>query len=231
MKSRDDHHVVHVLEEQFNKLHGLVSNTPSLEFDDFVLPRPPTKPRLQHSNAASSTKQCSTSSSRLATAPAPACSDTISMGRPDASRPTAPLSHGPSQVTHTGGSSPTVATASDIGHSADSEMQAIRDASNLVLTLPFVGAVRCPDCSDSFTGKSGTQLRVDADQSLAQPIRDSPVPISQDAPVEEEKGPLDHYIEPLNNILSSDPSDDSFRHLTDICSQIIAEGKELPVHS
>ncbi|GIY89583.1 hypothetical protein CEXT_103161 [Caerostris extrusa] len=30
----------------------------------------------------------------------------ISMGRPDASRPTAPLSPGPPQVTHTGGSSP-----------------------------------------------------------------------------------------------------------------------------
>ncbi|GIY89584.1 hypothetical protein CEXT_103171 [Caerostris extrusa] len=41
LKSRDDHLVVHVLEEQFNKLHGLVSNTPSLEFDNFVLPKTP----------------------------------------------------------------------------------------------------------------------------------------------------------------------------------------------
>ncbi|GIY77562.1 hypothetical protein CEXT_360551 [Caerostris extrusa] len=41
LKSRDDHMVVHVLEEQFHKLHGLVNNAPSFEFDDFVLPKPP----------------------------------------------------------------------------------------------------------------------------------------------------------------------------------------------
>ncbi|GIY82504.1 hypothetical protein CEXT_352221 [Caerostris extrusa] len=248
LEEQDDHLVVHVLEEQFNKLHGL------------------------RSNAASSTKQCSTS--RLATASAPACSDTvrgptlscdhcerdgfpnkkalryhlfrihqISMGRPDASRPTAPLSPGPPQVTHTGGSSPTAATASDIGHSADSELQAIRDASNWCLRFPLLELFVAPTALTPLRGKSGTQLReedgekteghrqltpplggelqIDADQSLAQPVRDSPVPISQDAPVEEEKGPLDHYIEPLNNSLSCDPR----MTLSDFCSQIIAEGK------
>ncbi|GIY13586.1 retrovirus-related Pol polyprotein from type-1 retrotransposable element R2 [Caerostris darwini] len=72
---------------------------------------------------------------------------------------------------------------------------------------------------------SQDELQVDADQSLAQPVPDSPVPPSQDSHGEEEKGPLDHYIEPLDNIFSSDPSDDSFQLLADICSQIIAEGK------
>ncbi|GIY30008.1 hypothetical protein CEXT_464761 [Caerostris extrusa] len=32
---------VHVLEDQFTTLHGLVNNAPSSEFDDFVLPKPP----------------------------------------------------------------------------------------------------------------------------------------------------------------------------------------------
>ncbi|GIY77564.1 retrovirus-related Pol polyprotein from type-1 retrotransposable element R2 [Caerostris extrusa] len=262
------------------------------------------------------------------------------MGRQDGSKPAAPLSHSPPQVMQTGASSPTVVTDSDVGQSDASAVQAVRDASNLILTLPFVGAVRCPDCSDSFTGKewfsikgsiikhlkfkhdlrilstrhlcsicnlyilskpsehpcfanvpllakptalphqctectdcfsssqglrnhlsahkkasalqmatpllipssrrrrrrknrrppsagspSGSDLQVDADQSLAHPVQDSSVSVLEDATVDEDKGPLDHYIEPLDNILSSDPSDDSFRLLTDISSQIIAEGK------
>ncbi|GIX76426.1 c2H2-type domain-containing protein [Caerostris extrusa] len=42
---------------------------------------------------------------------------------------------------------------------------------------------------------------------------------------EEEREPLDYYIEPSDDILSSDPSDDSFRLLSVICSQIVVEGR------
>ncbi|GIY95357.1 retrovirus-related Pol polyprotein from type-1 retrotransposable element R2, partial [Caerostris extrusa] len=45
-KSRDEHHVVHVLENEFNVIHGLVGNSSSSNFDDFQLPKSPTrKPR------------------------------------------------------------------------------------------------------------------------------------------------------------------------------------------
>ncbi|GIY62492.1 reverse transcriptase domain-containing protein [Caerostris darwini] len=69
-------------------------------------------------------------------------------------------------------------------------------------------------------------MQVDQDQSHAQLVRDSPVPPSQDSCDEDEKGPLDHYIEPLDDILSSDPLDDSFCLLSDICSKIVVEGKD-----
>ncbi|GIX76416.1 hypothetical protein CEXT_111171 [Caerostris extrusa] len=35
----------------------------------------------------------------------------------------------------------------------------VRDGPNVVLKLPFVGAVQCPECSDSFTGTNGSPSR------------------------------------------------------------------------
>ncbi|GIY95371.1 hypothetical protein CEXT_570001 [Caerostris extrusa] len=43
MKSRDEHHVIHLLEEEFNTLHGLANNVSTTDFDDFKLPRPPLR--------------------------------------------------------------------------------------------------------------------------------------------------------------------------------------------
>ncbi|GIY44823.1 retrovirus-related Pol polyprotein from type-1 retrotransposable element R2 [Caerostris darwini] len=72
---------------------------------------------------------------------------------------------------------------------------------------------------------SRTDNRVDDEHSFATPVRGSPVLPSQDTHIDEEKGPLDHYLEPLEHILTSDPSDDSFQLLGEICDQIIVEGK------
>ncbi|GIY29998.1 hypothetical protein CEXT_464701, partial [Caerostris extrusa] len=44
-KSRDEHHMLHELENEFNVIHGLVGNISSSNFDDFQLPKSPTKPR------------------------------------------------------------------------------------------------------------------------------------------------------------------------------------------
>ncbi|GIY46436.1 hypothetical protein CDAR_585951 [Caerostris darwini] len=43
----------------------------------------------------------------------------------------------------------------------------------------------------------------------------------------EEKYPLNHYNEPLDNILNSDPSDDSFNLLVDISDQVAIEGIQM----
>ncbi|GIY13605.1 hypothetical protein CDAR_567361 [Caerostris darwini] len=46
-RSRDEHHVLHELETEFNALHGLVGNISSSDFDDFQLPKsPPRKPQV-----------------------------------------------------------------------------------------------------------------------------------------------------------------------------------------
>ncbi|GIY22730.1 hypothetical protein CDAR_288631 [Caerostris darwini] len=42
-KSRDEHHVVHELEREFNVLHGLVGNISASDFDDFQLPKAPSR--------------------------------------------------------------------------------------------------------------------------------------------------------------------------------------------
>ncbi|GIY24080.1 retrovirus-related Pol polyprotein from type-2 retrotransposable element R2DM [Caerostris darwini] len=42
-KSRDEHHVVHELEREFNVLHGLVGNISASDFGDFQLPKPPSR--------------------------------------------------------------------------------------------------------------------------------------------------------------------------------------------
>ncbi|GIY87961.1 retrovirus-related Pol polyprotein from type-2 retrotransposable element R2DM, partial [Caerostris darwini] len=39
LKSRDEHHVIHLLEDEFNALHGLACNISATDFDDFQLPR------------------------------------------------------------------------------------------------------------------------------------------------------------------------------------------------
>ncbi|GIX84698.1 hypothetical protein CDAR_181951, partial [Caerostris darwini] len=43
MRSRDEHHVHHELEEKFNSLHGLVGNISSSNFEDFQLPKSPSR--------------------------------------------------------------------------------------------------------------------------------------------------------------------------------------------
>ncbi|GIY95361.1 hypothetical protein CEXT_569931 [Caerostris extrusa] len=40
-RSRDEHHVLHELENEFNALHGLVGNISLSDFDDFQLPKSP----------------------------------------------------------------------------------------------------------------------------------------------------------------------------------------------
>ncbi|GIZ00435.1 hypothetical protein CEXT_276181 [Caerostris extrusa] len=69
MKCRD-HHVLHELEKEFNVLHGLVGNISASNFDDFQLPKSPTRkprgvsprPRPQDPNLLGlSTSACQTS--------------------------------------------------------------------------------------------------------------------------------------------------------------------------
>ncbi|GIY32327.1 retrovirus-related Pol polyprotein from type-1 retrotransposable element R2 [Caerostris darwini] len=68
-KSREEHHVMHELEKEFNTLHGLVGNISSSNFDDFQLPKSPSrkpqvvslKPRAEDpSLPGSSTSACQT---------------------------------------------------------------------------------------------------------------------------------------------------------------------------
>ncbi|GIX97727.1 retrovirus-related Pol polyprotein from type-1 retrotransposable element R2 [Caerostris darwini] len=65
VKSRDKHLVVHVLEEEFNRLHGITSNSHVADFDDFVLPKPTASKRVQkHPKFLAPIDQATTSSSR-----------------------------------------------------------------------------------------------------------------------------------------------------------------------
>ncbi|GIX97733.1 c2H2-type domain-containing protein [Caerostris darwini] len=382
LPSRDEHHVVHqLLEEEFNRLHGLVANSASSNFDDFVLPKHKPLPSVQKTTATRTTsKTSSTISSRHHVAVPLPSADTISaqlvgpslschlcerdgfpnrkalkyhlfrvhqisIGRPEPSMPTLPVSSASSQVRLIDDASTAeVPPVSHCGPSSSgfsaSDRHVFREGQSVTFKLPFVGAVQCPDCTDSFTGKewfsikgsivkhlrfkhhirspssrhfcsicnnyiqskpsehsclantglmvkptglqhqcpqcsdgftssqglrnnlaahkkasalqvatpltipesrrrkrrkkkrspvadspSRNDNRVDEEHSLAPPVRGSPVLPSQDAPIDEEKGPLDHYLEPLEHILSSDPTEDSFRLLSDICNQILVEGK------
>ncbi|GIY31148.1 retrovirus-related Pol polyprotein from type-2 retrotransposable element R2DM [Caerostris darwini] len=68
LKSRDEHLVVHRLEDEFNRLHGIVSNSNNSDFDDFALPRPPSsQPKRKSSRTASTKAQHPTSSSSQST--------------------------------------------------------------------------------------------------------------------------------------------------------------------
>ncbi|GIY12447.1 hypothetical protein CEXT_179221 [Caerostris extrusa] len=49
----------------------------------------------------------------------------------------------------------------------DDGLQVVRDGSNVMLKLPFVGAVQCPDCSDSFTGKEWFSIK----GSIVKPLK------------------------------------------------------------
>ncbi|GIY44238.1 retrovirus-related Pol polyprotein from type-1 retrotransposable element R2 [Caerostris darwini] len=197
---RDQHHVVHQLEEEFNRLHGLLANSASSNFDDFVLPKHKPLPSVQKTPATRTTsKTSSTISSRHHVAVPLPIADTISaqpvgpslschlcerdgfpnrkalkyhlfrvhqisIGRPEPSMPTFPVSSASSQVrlpddastaevppvTHCGPSSS--------GFSA-SDRHVIREGQSVVFKLPFVGAVQCPDCTDSFTGKEWFSIK------------------------------------------------------------------------
>ncbi|GIY24077.1 hypothetical protein CDAR_617721 [Caerostris darwini] len=70
VKSRDEHLVVHSLEDEFNRLHGIVSSSTNA---DFPLPKPPNpQPMPKHSNSLSVQNQATTSSTHQAHSSSPA---------------------------------------------------------------------------------------------------------------------------------------------------------------
>ncbi|GIY29986.1 hypothetical protein CEXT_13771 [Caerostris extrusa] len=52
-------------------------------------------------------------------------------------------------------------------------------------------------------------------------------PPEEDIHDEGPRDPLFHYVEPLDNILNFDPSDDSFNLLVELCIQVVIEGKQI----
>ncbi|GIY13591.1 retrovirus-related Pol polyprotein from type-1 retrotransposable element R2 [Caerostris darwini] len=76
MKSRDEHHVLHDLEKEFNALHGLVGNITSSDFDDFQLPKSPSrkpevvskKPRAEDPGSPGASTSAYPTSSKLQSA-------------------------------------------------------------------------------------------------------------------------------------------------------------------
>ncbi|GIY02209.1 hypothetical protein CDAR_484691, partial [Caerostris darwini] len=76
LKSRDEHHVIHLLEDEFNALHGLACNISATDFDDFQLPRarsskPAKKAPTDRDNQKQSGSAVSASRSTRPLVPAP----------------------------------------------------------------------------------------------------------------------------------------------------------------
>ncbi|GIX68893.1 retrovirus-related Pol polyprotein from type-1 retrotransposable element R2 [Caerostris darwini] len=77
VKSRDEHLVVHSLEDEFNPLHGIVSSSNNADFDDFVLPKSPHPQSLPKQSKSLAVQDLATTSSTLqaqSSAPATAAS-------------------------------------------------------------------------------------------------------------------------------------------------------------
>ncbi|GIY44229.1 hypothetical protein CDAR_27061 [Caerostris darwini] len=77
LKSRDKHLVVHSLEDEFSRLHGIVSSSNNADFDDFVLPKSPHPQSLPKQSKSLAVQDLATTSSThqaYSSAPATAAS-------------------------------------------------------------------------------------------------------------------------------------------------------------
>ncbi|GIY44234.1 hypothetical protein CDAR_27101 [Caerostris darwini] len=87
----------------------------------------------------------------------------VSMGRPVVDTPAPSVSPGHSQMrdadTSPAEEAPLVKSTLSFLDSASSEPQVTREGQTVSFKLPLVGAVQCPDCPDTFTGKAWFSIK------------------------------------------------------------------------
>ncbi|GIX97741.1 retrovirus-related Pol polyprotein from type-1 retrotransposable element R2 [Caerostris darwini] len=167
LTSRDEHLTVHSLEDEFNRLHGIVNNASLADFDDFVLPKSPRpKSLLKKARPAADQESASTSSARRNHPLAPASAASTSLACAVCDKRGFPSRkalryhlfrlHGqPMQKTSKHSQSTTSFHAQDSTSpvSANSTTPSVvRQDATLELSFPINGKIACPEigCSASF---------------------------------------------------------------------------------
>ncbi|GIY13575.1 hypothetical protein CDAR_567141 [Caerostris darwini] len=166
VKSRDEHLVVHTLEDEFNRLHGIVSTS---NHADFVLPKSPHPKSLpKKSKSLAVQKPASTSSTNQAHSSTPdsaasslICNLCDKRGFPSKKALKyhlfrlhgQPMRKSSQQQASSSTTSPTTAVSTS--------PSVIRHDAKIALSFPINGNISCPEtgCSASFVSKEWTCMK------------------------------------------------------------------------
>ncbi|GIY13582.1 retrovirus-related Pol polyprotein from type-1 retrotransposable element R2 [Caerostris darwini] len=173
VKSRDEHLVVHVLEEEFNRLHGITSNSHAADFDDFVLPKPTASKRVQKQpKSLVPIDQATTSSSRQvhpssSASPSIVCEYCDQAGFPSRKALKYHLFRLYGQPMRkasqhqASSSSPQAQSATPPAETAHLASSVQRLDAQISMSFPIQGKIVCPErgCEASFVSKHWTSMK------------------------------------------------------------------------